>query len=104
MALYMRDPALNMYYVYIMANKRNGTLYTGVTSNLTQRVWQHKNNKVEGFTKKYGIHTLVYYESVSDIKVALDREKQLKKWRRKWKLELIEKENLKWEDLYPKII
>ena len=83
----------NQYYIYILANKRNGTLYIGVTSNLVKRVYEHKNNIIEGFSKKYHVHKLVYYEITNDIESAIRREKQLKKWNRKWKLELIEKNN-----------
>ncbi len=82
-----------------MASKRNGTLYIGVTNNLERRVYEHKNNLVKGFTEKYNVHTLVWYEETSDIESALNREKQLKKWNRKWKLELIEKDNPLWKDL-----
>ena len=85
--------------VYILASRRNGTLYTGVTSNLATRVWQHKNDVVEGFTKKYGVHTLVYYEVHEEMRSALTREKQIKKWKRSWKLALIEKQNPTWRDL-----
>jgi putative endonuclease len=88
------------YYVYILASERNGTLYIGVTNDLIRRVYEHKNNIVRGFTKKYGVHRLVYYEQVSNIKSALQREKRLKKWNRKWKIELIEKNNPEWNDLY----
>jgi putative endonuclease len=90
----------NQYYVYILASKRNGTLYIGVTSNLIKRVYEHKKNLVDGFTKKYNIHKLVYYEITKDIESAISREKQLKKWNRKWKLKLIEKNNPEWRDLY----
>ena len=90
----------NQYYIYILANKRNGTLYIGVTSNLIKRVYEHKKNLVDGFTKKYNIHKLAYYEITNDIESAIRREKQLKKWNRKWKLELIEKNNPEWRDLY----
>ena len=90
----------NQYYIYILANKRNGTLYIGVTSNLVKRVYEHKNNIIDGFTKKYSIHKLVYYEITDDIESAIRREKQLKKWNRKWKLNLIENSNPKWIDLY----
>ena len=83
----------NQYYIYILANKRNGTLYIGVTSNLIKRVYEHKKNLVDGFTKKYNIHKLAYYEITNDIESAIEREKQLKKWNRKWKLKLIEKSN-----------
>jgi len=90
----------NQYYIYILANKRNGTLYIGVTSNLVKRVYEHKNNIIDGFTKKYSIHKLVYYEITDDIESAIRREKQLKKWNRKWKMNLIEKNNPEWKDLY----
>ena len=90
--------------VYILASKRNGTLYIGVTSDLVQRVWQHKNNLADGFTKKYDVHTLVWYEVHPTMESAITREKQLKEWHRKWKLRLIEETNPKWEDLYTEII
>lgn len=93
-----------MNYVYIMASQRNGTLYIGVTSNLIQRVHQHKTGKADGFTKKYKVHLLVYYELIEDINSAIQREKQLKAWKRKWKIDLIEKDNPSWKDLYPNII
>ena len=88
------------YYVYILASKQNGTLYAGMTNDLQRRIYEHKHGLVEGFTKKYNIHNLVYYEEANDVKVAIEREKQIKKWNRKWKLELIEKENPNWNDLY----
>ena len=91
------------YFVYIMASDRNGTIYIGVSNNLTKRVWEHKNSVVKGFTDKYHVHKLVYYEMYSDIQLAIKREKLLKKWNRQWKLELIEKENPQWHDLYEKI-
>lgn len=94
----------NSYYVYIMASKRNGTLYTGVTNDLIKRVWQHKQDLVEGFTKKYQCHMLVYFEETSDVMSAIAREKQLKKWKRQWKLQLIEKDNPDWRDLYSDLI
>lgn len=92
------------YYVYILASKKNGVLYIGVTSNLIKRVWEHKNDLIGGFTKKYFVHRLVYYEQTSDIESAIKREKQLKKWKRLWKVDLIEKGNNEWDDLYQKII
>jgi putative endonuclease len=92
------------YYVYILANKRNGTLYIGVTSDLVKRVYDHKNNVVEGFTKKYHVHKLVYYEITEDINGAIIREKRIKKWKRAWKIELIEKNNPEWKDLYFELI
>ena len=91
----MKQPA-----VHILASKRNGTLYIGVTSDLPGRVWQHRNNIVAGFTRKYAVHTLVYYEFHGDMTVAITREKQLKKWNRAWKLRLIEANNPDWTDLY----
>ena len=92
------------YYVYILASQRNGTLYVGVTSNLTGRTWEHKNDLVEGFTKKYGVHILVWYELHNDIDAAIAREKRLKRWNRAWKLKLIEKKNSGWNDLYDRLI
>ena len=89
-----RQPA-----VYILASKRNGTLYIGVTSNLSQRVWQHKSDVADGFTKRYGVHTLVYCEFHANMLSAIVREKQVKKWKRAWKLKLIEEENPEWRDL-----
>ena len=91
-------------YVYILASKRNGTLYIGVTSNLPARVDQHKNHIVEGFTQKYNVDKLVWYEALDSIESAIEREKQLKKWNRSWKLELIEKENPQWQDLASEIL
>ena len=93
-----------MYCVYILASRRNGTLYVGVTSDPVKRIWEHKNDVVDGFAKKYEIHLLVYYELTPDVNSAIKREKQLKKWRRQWKLELIEKMNPDWDDLYPDIL
>ena len=90
--------------VYILANKRNGTLYIGVTSDLPKRAWEHKNDLVEGFSSKYKIHRLVYYEIYGDMMSAITREKQIKKWNRAWKLELIEEENPEWNDLWNEIV
>ena len=87
-----------------MASKRNGTLYIGFTSDLIKRVYEHKNDLVKGFTKKYQVHRLVYYEIAEDYDEGLKREKQIKKWNRKWKLNLIEKENPNWKDLYNDIL
>ncbi len=89
--------------VYIMASKKNGTLYIGVTSNLVQRIWQHKNQQVKGYTEKYGVHQLVYFEQHQEMLSAITREKQLKKWNRQWKINLIEKENPQWRDLWNQI-
>jgi len=91
-------------FVYIMASKKNGTLYVGVSTDLIKRVHEHKNDTIEGFTKKYKVHTLVYYEPHDDIYAAIQREKQIKKWKRDWKIELIERENSDWRDLYRDII
>jgi putative endonuclease len=95
----MKQPA-----VYILASKRNGTLYVGVTSDLAVRVWQHRNDIVEGFTKKHGVHMLVYFELHDDMESAIVREKRLKKWNRAWKLRLIEEMNPDWNDLYESIL
>ncbi len=92
------------YFVYIMASKKNGTLYLGVTNNLARRVYEHKTDVNEGFTKKYQVHDLVYYESTPDIRSAIEREKQMKKWKRAWKIALIEEMNPEWKDLYEDII
>jgi len=86
--------------VYILASRRNGTLYVGVTSNLVRRIWEHKNNMVEGYTKRYGVHLLVWFEIHDNMESAIKREKQIKEWKRKWKLELIESKNADWQDLY----
>jgi len=90
--------------VYLLASRRNGTLYVGVTSDLVKRVWEHKENLVDGFTKRYGVHTLVWYERHDSMEVAIRREKTIKGWKRRWKLELIEKENPEWWDLYGDIL
>lgn len=94
---------MKQYYVYILASKKNGTLYIGVTNNLARRVYEHKEGLIEGFTKKYNVKRLVYYEITYDINEAIKREKALKKWLRKWKIELIEKMNPEWKDLYNEI-
>jgi putative endonuclease len=94
----------SQYYVYILASRRNGTLYTGVTSDLVKRVHEHKSDLVDGFTKAYGVHNLVYYETVDDVDSAISREKQIKRWKRAWKVELIEGVNPDWRDLYPDLM
>lgn len=91
------------YFVYIVARERNGTFYVGVTSDLPKRVWEHKNEVADGFTKKYGIRNLVYYEVFSDPENAIKREKRLKKWNRSWKMKVIEEQNPDWKDLYEQI-
>ena len=90
--------------VYILASKRNGTLYIGVTSDLIKRIWEHKNDMVEGFTKRYDIHHLVWYELHESMESAIEREKRLKEWKRRWKPELIESTNPSWQDLYDTIV
>jgi putative endonuclease len=92
-----------VYHVYILASRRNGTLYVGVTSNLSKRVWQHREGLIEGFTKQYGVKLLVHYEAYSDVRAAIQREKNIKRWFRRWKLALIEKHNPEWRDLYPEL-
>ncbi len=88
------------YFVYILASKRNGTLYIGVTNDLIRRVWEHREGVAEGFTKKYGVKMLVYFEVFEDVHAAIHRETRLKKWKRQWKMDLIQKGNLEWKDLY----
>jgi putative endonuclease len=90
--------------VYILTNQARGTLYIGVTSNLIQRIWQHQQNLVEGFTNQHQLHVLAYYEMYEDMMTAITREKQLKKWNRAWKIELIETTNNTWRDLYQDLI
>jgi putative endonuclease len=94
---------VKQFYVYILASKRNGTVYAGVTSDLVKRVWEHKNKLVEGFTEKYGVDKLVFYEVHTDVENAIRREKQIKKWNRSWKLRLIEEKNPEWKDLFDEI-
>lgn len=95
---------MKQFYVYILCSKRNGTLYTGVTSDLIKRAYQHRNNLADGFTQKYGIHHLVWYEVHQTAESAIPREKQIKKWNRLWKLRLIEKNNPDWKDLYNELV
>jgi putative endonuclease len=90
--------------VYLLASGRKGTLYVGVTSNLVRRIWEHKTGVVEGFTQKYKIHTLVWFEQHETMESAIKREKAIKAWKREWKVELIAEENPQWRDLYPEII
>jgi len=90
---------MKTYYVYILVSKRNGTLYVGITNNLTRRIFEHKSGLIEGFTKKYIVDKLVYFESTTDVNDSILREKRLKKWKRQWKIELIEKSNPDWRDL-----
>ena len=92
------------YYVYLLASRRKGTLYVGVTNDLSKRVWQHKQDLVEGFTKKHGVKTLVWYEQTESIESAIVREKQIKKWNRAWKIGLIEANNPDWKDLYEDVV
>ncbi len=95
---------MKSYYVYILASKRNGTLYIGVTDNLVRRVYEHKNGFVNGFTDRYGVHRLIYYEQYESIESAIQREKRLKTWHRAWKIRLIEEKNPEWKDLYDDIV
>ena len=90
--------------VYILTSQRNGTLYTGVTSDLLKRTWEHRNNIVDGFTKQYGVHLLVYFELHGDMIAAITREKQIKKWNRAWKIRLIESTNPEWRNLWSEIL
>ena len=92
------------YYVYILASRKKGALYIGVTSDLARRSYEHKYDFVEGFTKQYKVHSLVYFEITESIESAIDREKKLKKWNRAWKIRLIEKINPEWRDLYSELI
>ncbi len=94
---------MKQYYIYILTNKKDGVLYIGVTNDLTRRVWEHKQGIVEGFSSKYQCKNLVYYETAIDINRAITREKQIKKWKREWKIRLIEKDNPDWKDLYCQI-
>ena len=91
------------YYVYILASCRNGTLYTGVTNDLARRVYEHKSDVLEGFTRRYGVHDLVWFEVHEDINEAILRETRIKKWNRAWKKRLIEEMNSEWVDLYGEI-
>ena len=95
---------MKQYYIYILASKKNGTLYIGVTNNLVRRISEHKEGIAEGFTKKYNVKNLVYYETTNNINEAIRREKAMKKWLRKWKIDLIEKMNSEWKDLYYDLI
>ena len=95
---------MKQYYVYILASKKNGTLYIGITSDLVKRIYEHKQNLIDGFTKKHNIHDLVYYEHHNKVEEAIQREKQIKKWNRKWKIRLIEEKNPGWNDLYNEIM
>ena len=90
--------------VYLLASRRNGTLYVGVTSDLVKRVWEHREDLAEGFTKRYGVHMLVWYELHDSMEAAIRREKTIKGWKRRWKLELIEKQNPGWRDLYDEVL
>lgn len=91
---------MKIYCVYILTNKKNGTLYTGVSNNLLRRVIEHKRKLIKGFTEKYNLNKLVWFEQTNDIKLAIQKEKQIKKWARKWKIELIEEKNPNWKDLF----
>jgi putative endonuclease len=90
---------IHQYYLYILSNKYNGTLYIGVTNDLERRMFEHKNKLIEGFTKRYSLDRLIYFETFQYINDAIIREKNMKKWKREWKIDLIEKENSNWSDL-----
>ena len=92
------------YFVYLLASRRNGTLYVGVTNDLIRRVHEHKNDLVDGFTRRYGVHLLVWFESTPSVEAAIHKEKQIKNWKREWKVALIEKTNPDWLDLYESIL
>jgi putative endonuclease len=91
-------------FVYIMANRKNGTIYIGVTSDLAKRVWEHREGVVPGFTRRYGCKRLVWFESSDDLQGARQRELQMKEWKRAWKIKLIEEQNFEWTDLYPTLV
>jgi putative endonuclease len=95
---------MKQYYVYILASRKNGTLYIGVTGDIVKRIYEHKQKLVDGFTKEHNIHDLVYYEHHNEVEEAILREKQMKKWNRKWKIRLIEEKNPEWKDLYNEIV
>ena len=97
------DQIIKTYFVYILASSKNGSLYTGETNNLLRRVIEHKKGLLEGFSKKYYVKMFVYYEQTSDIRIAIHREKQIKKWNRNWNIKLIEKNNPEWNDLFYEI-
>ena len=92
------------YYVYILTNRKNGVLYIGVTNNLLRRVWEHKNKVIKGFTSKYNLDKLIYYEISNNVNDVISREKMMKKWKREWKINLVKKDNPEWIDLYPEMI
>ena len=92
-----------MYWVYILASRKHGTIYIGVTNDLVRRIYQHKNKMSRGFTSQYSVGLLVWFEAYDDITTAIEREKELKKWRREWKINLIERDNPNWDDLYDSI-
>jgi putative endonuclease len=92
------------YYVYVLASKPHGTIYVGMTNDLIRRIYEHRNDLIESFTKRYGVHRLVHYEQCEDVSAAIWREKRLKKWNRSWKIRLIEATNPEWRDLYPDIL
>ena len=92
------------YFVYLMASAKNGTLYAGVTNDLVRRVYEHKNGLADGFTSRYSVHQLVWFDSTPSIEAAIHKEKQIKNWKREWKVALIEKSNPEWLDLYPSLL
>ena len=94
----------SLYYLYVLASRKHGTLYIGVTGHLLRRLWEHREGLVEGFTRRYGVTRLVCYEAFRDVKAAIQREKTMKKWPREWKVTLIERDNPQWADLYPAMV
>lgn len=94
----------HLYYVYMLASRRNGTLYIGVSNDIVRRTWEHKSDLVDGFTKRYGVHILVWYEWHEDVNAAILREKRMKRWNRAWKIALIEKGNSGWNDRYDRLV
>ncbi len=94
---------MKTYYVYMMTNKRNGTLYTGMTNDLIRRVYEHRSGEIAGFTKKYGLKMLVWYEQHDDVNAAITREKNIQSWKREWKINMIQSANLEWRDLYNEV-
>lgn len=102
--LYCSGVRNHNYFVYILASKRNGTLYTGMTNDLARRVWEHRNGYIKGFTDKHNVKTLVWFEHHTDVNHAISREKRIKRWRRDWKLNLVERSNPSWDDLYTSLM
>ena len=98
------DTPVMQYFVYLLASRKNGTLYVGVTNDLVRRAYEHRNGLTGGFTSRYGVHRLVWFESTGSIEAAIHKEKQIKNWKREWKIALLEQSNPEWLDLYPSIL